>query len=136
MSGWLDVQVFNGAVFGTAGTVFLDEKLMQELEKQRISASSIDRYTTVVMAGIAAEALTFKNAEGGGESYQRAGRGRALGRRAEGSGAEALWLLNSPWGCFGWSVHGVLTIRDPRCFEYGRSGLGPSPVVSTLCRGL
>ena len=47
--------VFNGAVFGEAGTIFLDKRLYEELDSNRISASSVDRYTTVVMAGIAAE---------------------------------------------------------------------------------
>ena len=49
--------VFNGAVFGEAGTIFLDKKLFDELDRNRISASSVDRYTTVVMAGIAAEGM-------------------------------------------------------------------------------
>jgi len=44
-----------GAVFGEAGTIFLDKKLFEELERSRISASTVDRYTSVVMGGIASE---------------------------------------------------------------------------------
>lgn len=75
--------VWNGAIFGEAGTVFLDKKLFDELDRSRISASSVDRYTTVVMAGIAAEALTFDNAEGGGSDEQ--------------SILLLLSLMNPPW---------------------------------------
>jgi hypothetical protein len=44
-----------GAVIGDAGTIFLDKKLFEELERSRISASTVDRYTSVVMGGIASE---------------------------------------------------------------------------------
>jgi hypothetical protein len=59
-----------GATFGEAGTIFLDKVLFEQLEKSKISASSIDRYTTIVMGGIAAEALEFQNAQGGSSDEQ------------------------------------------------------------------
>lgn len=75
--------VWNGAIFGEAGTIFLDKKLFDELDRNRISASSVDRYSTVVMGGIAAEALSFENAEGGGSDEQ--------------SIIMLLSLMNPPW---------------------------------------
>ena len=59
-----------GATFGEAGTIFLDKTLFEQLEKSKISSSSIDRYTTIVMGGIAAEALEFRNAQGGASDEQ------------------------------------------------------------------
>ena len=50
---------------GQAGTVFYDPKLSDELAGQKVTRSSVDRLSVVLMAGIAAEALTFGNSEGG-----------------------------------------------------------------------
>lgn len=60
----------SGATFGEAGTIFLDQTLFEQLEKAKVSASSLDRYSTIVMGGIAAEALTFQNAQGGSSDEQ------------------------------------------------------------------
>uniref|UniRef100_A0A7S1XEF1 Peptidase M41 domain-containing protein n=1 Tax=Compsopogon caeruleus TaxID=31354 RepID=A0A7S1XEF1_9RHOD len=50
---------------GQAGTVFADEVIERELKNGRLSEWSIDRFTIVVMAGIASEALKYGQAEGG-----------------------------------------------------------------------
>ena len=50
---------------GQAGTVFYDPKLSDELAAQKVTRSSVDRLSVVLMAGIAAEALKFGNSEGG-----------------------------------------------------------------------
>ena len=50
---------------GQAGTIFFDPKLADELAAQKVTRSSVDRMSIVLMAGIAAEALKFGKAEGG-----------------------------------------------------------------------
>ena len=50
---------------GQAGTIFYDPKLSDELAGQKVTRSSVDRMSIVLMAGIAAEALKFGKAEGG-----------------------------------------------------------------------
>jgi hypothetical protein len=55
---------------GQAGTIFYDNRLEEELNRQKISRTSLDRMTVVVMAGIAAEALKFGRAEGGAADEQ------------------------------------------------------------------
>merc|ERR1711871_1340995 len=50
---------------GQAGTVFFDNRLAEEISRGKVTRSSLDRMSVVVMAGIAAEALKFGRAEGG-----------------------------------------------------------------------
>lgn len=50
---------------GQAGTIFNDGKLIDEMKSSKVSRGSLDRLSVVLMAGIAAEALKFGNAEGG-----------------------------------------------------------------------
>ncbi|MBD2494201.1 ATP-dependent Zn protease [Nostoc sp. FACHB-280] len=52
---------------GQGGVAFNDAELAAQLEKGSISAQMLDRYCTMWMAGIAAEALVFERAEGGGD---------------------------------------------------------------------
>ncbi|MBD2297609.1 MULTISPECIES: ATP-dependent Zn protease [Nostocales] len=52
---------------GQGGVAFNDTELAAQLEKGTISAQMLDRYCTMWMAGIAAEALVFERAEGGGD---------------------------------------------------------------------
>lgn len=50
----------------TAGTSFFDPVLADDMNlRSTVTRPSIDRYSIVVMAGIAAEALNFEKAEGG-----------------------------------------------------------------------
>ena len=55
---------------GQAGTIFYDPKLADELQNQKITRSSLDRMSVVIMAGIAAEAIRFGKAEGGAVDEQ------------------------------------------------------------------
>ena len=55
----------NKEIKGQAGTVFYDTRVAEELANQKISRSSINRLSVIIMAGIAAEANHFGRAEGG-----------------------------------------------------------------------
>ena len=57
----------DGRVSGAAGTVFFDPILGSSMQTGKITRESIDRYSVVVMAGIAAEASNYGRAEGGQE---------------------------------------------------------------------
>lgn len=50
---------------GQAGTIFTDARLEAELRRGKLSGTSLERFTIVLMGGIAAEALAYGQAEGG-----------------------------------------------------------------------
>ncbi|CAN6230465.1 unnamed protein product [Urochloa humidicola] len=50
---------------GQAGTRFWDEKMVKELAEGHLSSTAFDRYSMILFAGIAAEALVYGEAEGG-----------------------------------------------------------------------
>jgi hypothetical protein len=49
----------------SAGTSFFDPELSKQMESSKITRSVVDRYSIIVMAGIAAEAVNFGRADGG-----------------------------------------------------------------------
>lgn len=53
------------AVVGQGGTLFYDAQLNAELKSGQLTSRTIDQWTVVVMAGIAAEAIEYGRAEGG-----------------------------------------------------------------------
>eukprot|EP00252_Welwitschia_mirabilis_P004352 TRINITY_DN14687_c0_g1_i1.p1 TRINITY_DN14687_c0_g1~~TRINITY_DN14687_c0_g1_i1.p1 ORF type:complete len:393 (+),score=67.15 TRINITY_DN14687_c0_g1_i1:85-1263(+) len=58
-------QAMQFGVQGQAGTQFWDKTLASELLEGKLSTASFDRYSMVLFAGIAAEALVYGEAEGG-----------------------------------------------------------------------
>jgi len=66
LSAWAALQ---DARFGSravsAGTSFFDPVLVSQIENAKVTRSSIDRYSIIVMAGIAAEAVNYGQADGG-----------------------------------------------------------------------
>lgn len=50
---------------GQAGTIFLDVDLSEQLNQGKLRQSALARYATILMGGIAAEAISFDRAEGG-----------------------------------------------------------------------
>lgn len=66
LSAWAALQ---DARFGSravsAGTAFVDPELAKQIGSNKVTRSAIDRYSIVVMAGIAAEAVNYGQADGG-----------------------------------------------------------------------
>ena len=56
---------------GQGGVQFDTAELEAELQQNRLSVQFVERYCTVWMAGIAAEQLTYKTAEGGADDRQK-----------------------------------------------------------------
>lgn len=63
LSAWQATQ--DARFVGAAGTLFFDPELTRGAAKGQVKASTIDRYSIIVMAGIAAEAQAYGQAEGG-----------------------------------------------------------------------
>jgi hypothetical protein len=68
LSAW---EAFRLKQPGQGGVSFGSQELDEELERGTLSAHLIDRFCTVWMAGIAAETLTYGNAEGGADDRQK-----------------------------------------------------------------
>eukprot|EP00287_Rhodomonas_sp_CCMP768_P008613 CAMPEP_0196734234 /NCGR_PEP_ID=MMETSP1091-20130531/13030_1 /TAXON_ID=302021 /ORGANISM="Rhodomonas sp., Strain CCMP768" /LENGTH=450 /DNA_ID=CAMNT_0042077713 /DNA_START=110 /DNA_END=1459 /DNA_ORIENTATION=- len=62
LSAW---DATRAGIRGQAGTVFFDNDLSTQLNANKVTRTAIDRYTIVLMGGIAAEAISFEQAEGG-----------------------------------------------------------------------
>jgi hypothetical protein len=66
LSAWAALQ---DARFGSravsAGTSFFDSDLSSQIAASKVTRSSIDRYSIIVMAGISAEAVNYGRADGG-----------------------------------------------------------------------
>lgn len=68
LNGW---EAFKKGFKAQGGVQFADQLLWEQLKQGQISSQVLDRYCTVWMAGIAAEALVFKTAEGGREDREK-----------------------------------------------------------------
>lgn len=58
-------KAMESGIRGQAGTQFWDEALDAELREGRLTGSTVDRYSVVLFAGIAAEAMVYGQADGG-----------------------------------------------------------------------
>jgi hypothetical protein len=56
---------------GQGGVSFDDTELASQLDRGKITAQMLDRYCTIWMAGIAAETLVYKNAQGGADDKNK-----------------------------------------------------------------
>jgi hypothetical protein len=66
LSAWAALQDVRFGTRGVgAGTSFFDARLSSEIANSKVTRSSIDRYSIIVMAGIAAEAVNYGRADGG-----------------------------------------------------------------------
>ena len=68
LSAWEALQQNH---LGQGGVSFDDEELAQQVEAGHISAQMLDRYCTVLMAGIAAEKLIYDEVEGGADDKSK-----------------------------------------------------------------
>ncbi len=68
LSAW---EAFRQGQTGLGGVQFDPQELEAELKQNRLSAQLVERYCTVWMAGIAAEQMAYKNAEGGTDDRQK-----------------------------------------------------------------
>lgn len=64
-------ETFRQGLPGYGGVRFGSEELNQSVEQGTISAQLLDRYCIVLMAGIAAETLSYGDVEGGGDDRQK-----------------------------------------------------------------
>lgn len=63
-------EALRAGIPGQAGTLFSDDDMYVELKRGKLSNRAIDRYSIVSMAGIAAEAINYGEAEGGESDVQ------------------------------------------------------------------
>lgn len=68
LNGW---EAFKQGFKAQGWVQFADQLLWEQLQQGQISAQVLDRYCAVWMAGIAAETLIFKKAEGGREDRDK-----------------------------------------------------------------
>jgi hypothetical protein len=68
LNGW---EAFKQGFKAQGGVQFADQLLWEQLQQGQISSLVLDRYCAVWMAGIAAETLIFKKAEGGLEDRDK-----------------------------------------------------------------
>jgi hypothetical protein len=64
LSAW---EAWRKGQAGQGGIILEDNEIAQQLERGKIGVSMVERYCNIWMAGIAAEMLVFKSAEGGGD---------------------------------------------------------------------
>jgi hypothetical protein len=68
LSAW---EAWRNGQPGQGGVILEDEEIAKQLERGKIGVSMVERYCNIWMAGIAAEMLVFKSAEGGGDDKAR-----------------------------------------------------------------
>ncbi|WP_353932042.1 ATP-dependent Zn protease [Okeanomitos corallinicola TIOX110] len=68
LSAW---EAWRNGQPGQGGVILEDSEIAKQLERGKIGVSMVERYSNIWMAGIAAEMLVFKSAEGGGDDKAR-----------------------------------------------------------------
>jgi hypothetical protein len=105
LSAW---EAFRQGQPGRGGVSFAAEPLEADLQQGQLSTQLLDRFCTVWMAGMAAEQLTYGNAEGGGDDRLKLRLLWSRLKRPESEGAlkerwaalQAKTLLESNWAAY------------------------------------
>ena len=102
---------------GQAGTMFSDDELFGEMRSGRLTNRSIDRFSIVAMAGIAAEAIYYGEAEGGESDVSD-----LIGLL---TGLEPAWSVSNVRGQARWAVLEAIMLlrRQEGAFEALREAM-------------
>jgi len=140
------LDAFRAGIPGQAGTIFSDSRLEAEMKQGRLTNSSLERFSVVLMGGIAAEALQYGQAEGGksdesvlisllGSNLQPAWSPAAITNQARWAVLEAILILKRQQRSLD-ALSAAMTARQPlgECIAAIEDNLEPEPEVKAAVR--